>query len=223
MVPIRKVRYLTFHGLGRPERTLPQGEANYWLDPGFFEFILDRVREEPDVYITFDDGNSSDFHIALPALIKRKLRARFFVVSERMGQPGFLSADQVKELDNAEMSIGSHGTQHRPWAQLSPKLLKEELELSRKALELLLKKPVDEAACPFGSYNRRVLNHIRSSGYKAVFTSDQGPAIKGRWFSPRNTIVRTDNVNSLESILRSDPKGFSALFRKIKILIKQWR
>ena len=48
--------------------------------------------------LSFDDGNSSDVEIALPALRERGLPRRFFVVAGRLDRPGSLSRDDVREL-----------------------------------------------------------------------------------------------------------------------------
>jgi peptidoglycan/xylan/chitin deacetylase (PgdA/CDA1 family) len=213
---------LTFHGLGHPERALPAGEDRYWLDPSFFEAILDCLKERLDVGITFDDANSSDFKIALPALLKRRLRATFFMVSERIDQPGFVTSDQLRALAHSGMVIGSHGTQHRRWAQLGTTELNDELNVSRNKLEAILGKPVREAACPFGSYNRRVLCGLKAAGYERVYTSDQGPAKNDEWVSARNTIVRNDTLRDVQNVLESTPRGLTALLRISKLTLKQW-
>jgi peptidoglycan/xylan/chitin deacetylase (PgdA/CDA1 family) len=221
MQPI--IYILTFHGLGSPERRLPDGEDRYWLAPGFFESILDRVMGRPDVFITFDDSNSSDFLIALPALVRRQMRASFFVVSERMGLPGFLSPEQVRELAGAGMTIGSHGTQHRLWPRLGAGELDQELKASRRSLEEVAGRTVDQAACPYGGYNRRVLRAARAAGYGKIHTSDQGTARPGWWFQPRNTITRDRDLGFVETLIESKRQGLPSLIRRLKLLIKRLR
>lgn len=213
---------LTFHGIGIPERALPDGENNYWLDPSFFEAILDCVKEHPEVRITFDDSNSSDFTIALPALVERTLHATFFVVSERIDQPGFLTTEQLRTLARSGMTIGSHGTHHRRWAQLNTCQLYAELHGSRTKLETMLGQTVREAACPFGSYSRRVLRGLRNAGYERVYTSDQGPAKPDEWVSARNTVMRSHTLRDVGSALGTKPHGLSGLGRRLKLKLKQW-
>jgi peptidoglycan/xylan/chitin deacetylase (PgdA/CDA1 family) len=169
------IQILTFHGLGNPERDLPEKEGPYWLPTSFFKAILDRVKERPNVRITFDDANSSDFKIALPELLKRKLQATFFLISGRIGQPGFLTTEQILALAHSGMVIGSHGTHHRRWTQLSAGDLYEELNSSRSKLESIVERTVQKVSCPFGNYNRKVLQSLRAAGYTQVYTSDHGP------------------------------------------------
>lgn len=217
------IRILTFHGLGIPKRPLPAGEDNYWLDPVFYEQILDRVKGRPNILITFDDSNVSDFEIALPALIKRQLKASFFVVSERNDQPGSLTKDQIIEMARCGMTIGSHGTHHRRWATLTPTELRDELTDSRAALEKIVGTEVREAACPYGSYNRRVLQALKGAGYNRVYTSDGGVARPDEWLSARNTITRDHSLRDVEMALESKITGIPAVLRSLKLTVKRWR
>ena len=217
------IRILTFHGLGTPGRDLPDGEIHYWLEVVFFESIMDLVKGRADVRITFDDSNESDFGIALPALEKRGLRATFFVVSERIGKPGFLTAEQIRQMVRVGMTIGSHGTRHRRWASLEADNLRDELHTSRSSLEQVTGGLIREAACPYGSYNRRVLRALRVAGYERVFTSDQGPATRKEWISARNTIVRSYDLPYVENVLESELRGLAASLRMLKLLLKRWR
>ena len=181
---------LTFHGLG--DETPPQAtaaECKVWVPVEWFDAIVG-VLPERGVTLAFDDGNSSDAEHALEVLTRRGRRARFFVLAERIGSPGYLTESQLGELHEAGMKIGSHGLRHRDWRGLSDGELHEELVDSRRALEELLRVEVEEAACPFGSYDRRVLHGLREAGYRKVYNSDGGSARVGAWLAPRNTVHR---------------------------------
>ena len=155
---------LTFHGLGDIDRDLDPGEADVWVSRERYLSLLDAVQDRDDVRITFDDGNLSDLEIGLPALRARGLSATFFVVAGRLGTPGFLDADGVRELQAAGMTIGCHGMRHRPWRRLAGHDLHEELVEAKRKLEDVVERPVTEAACPFGSYDRRVLRSLAPRG-----------------------------------------------------------
>ena len=179
---------LTFHGIGTPARELEPGEADVWVSREQFEAVLDRAAVLGGVRITFDDGNASDLELALPALRRRSLTATFFVVAGRLGEPEFLDGDDVRELRDAGMTIGCHGMHHRPWRTLDDAELERELVDARGMLEEVVDVPVTQAACPFGSYNRRVLRALRRSGYAEVHTSDRGLARPADWMQARNTV-----------------------------------
>lgn len=212
---------LTFHGVGPHPRMLDAGEARVWLGDDQFADILDRATGDPRVRITFDDGNASDVAVALPALLARRLRASFFVVAGRVGEPGFLGESDLSELGRHGMTIGSHGMRHRSWRGISEPDLREELIEARQLLEALVHRPVTTAACPFGAYDRRTLHHLRHGGYARVFTSDEGPAKDSAWLQPRNSLHDGDTPDLIDKILAERPG--EAAVRAGKRLIKRWR
>jgi peptidoglycan/xylan/chitin deacetylase (PgdA/CDA1 family) len=213
---------LTFHGIGGPERPLEPDEERVWLDKAQFESVLDSVAGRTDVHLTFDDGNASDLEHALPQLRRRGLTATFFVVAGRLGAPGFLDEDGVRALADAEMGIGCHGMRHRPWRGLDKRTLWEEVVEARGLLEQVVDRPVSKAACPFGSYDRRVLRFLRRHGYRRTYTSDTGTARPGDWIQARNTVHRGNAAGVLEHIL-VDASTHNALHRRAKLAVKRWR
>lgn len=106
---------LNFHGLGELTWPMPAGGQDCWLDNAVFEAVLDHVRGRPDVRITFDDANESDYAIALPLLKARNMSAQFFVGAQRVGQLGFLSVGQLRALHVQGIAIGNQGLCHRNW------------------------------------------------------------------------------------------------------------
>jgi peptidoglycan/xylan/chitin deacetylase (PgdA/CDA1 family) len=214
---------LNFHGLGEPQDSQGRSDELYWTDPHLFAAILDIIRDRSDVLITFDDSYESDYTVALPLLKASKISARFFVVADRVDQTGFLSGQQIQSLCAEGMTVGSHGMYHRKWPGLSDRELQEEIVEARERIEQVTGAPVAEAACPFGGYDRRVLGHLRASGYQRVYTSDGGPASAESWIQPRNTIVRSDDLQKVSGILTKDYAGPGAAWRRLKLLLKRWR
>ncbi len=92
-----------------------------------------------------------------------------------------------------------HGTQHRPWSELSQTELDEELSRLRQVLVGILGQEVDEASCPFGKCNPAVLRALREHGYRRVYTSDGGWVVRHRWSVPHRTITRDDTARSVAS------------------------
>jgi peptidoglycan/xylan/chitin deacetylase (PgdA/CDA1 family) len=199
------------------------GEDRVWVRSDRFTAILDVIGPREDVAIMFDDGNSSDVQEALPALLERDLQATFFVVAGRLGAPGFLSEDDVRLLADNGMSIGSHGMRHRSWRNLDDRTLDEELCVARRRLEDVVGRPVTHAACPFGSYDRRVLSHLRRHGYERVFTSDGGPARPGGWLQARTSLSKDDSPADVERMLNAGPATLATLSVQAKTLVKRWR
>lgn len=213
---------LTFHGIGGIGRRLEPGEELFWLDQDQFESALDSVVGRSDVQITFDDGNASDIEHALPQLRRQGLTATFFVVAGRLGAPGFLDEDGVRALAAAGMAIGCHGMRHRPWRRLDERALWEELVDARRLLEQVVDRPVTEAACPFGSYDRRVLRFLRRHGYRRAYTSDRGTARPDDWIQARNTVHPGNAARVIDRVL-AEGSTHNVLRRHAKLAAKRWR
>jgi peptidoglycan/xylan/chitin deacetylase (PgdA/CDA1 family) len=213
---------VTFHGIGETRRPLDADEQLFWLDDDEFEAALDSIVGRSDVRITFDDGNFSDLEHALPQLRDRQLTATFFIVAGRLGAPGFLDEDGVRALAAAGMGISCHGMFHRSWRQLDRHALREEVVDARALLEDVLGRPVTEAACPFGSYDRRVLRHLKKNGYRRAYTSDPGTSRPDDWIQPRNTIRPGDALGPIEHVLEA-AGSYNGFHRRARMAAKRWR
>lgn len=189
-----------------------------WVTRAQYLSMLDSVASRDDVRITFDDGNASDVEHALEPLRARGLKATFFVVAGRLGEPAFLDEGGVRELAAAGMEIGCHGMHHRPWRGLGDDDLQEELVEAKQILEAVVDRPVTQAACPFGAYDRRVLRTLRGAGYRGVYTSDRGTARPGAWLQARTSIGPHDGPALLDRIGAAD-----TLQRRVKRAVKRWR
>ena len=212
---------LGFHGVGAPERELEPDEDQYWVDPELFGELLDTALELPEVKLTFDDGNASDLSVALPMLLERGLSAAFFVIAGRLGQPGSLDADDVRALADAGMTIGTHGMRHRPWRSLDEEGYREELDEAKELLEAAAGASIDEAACPYGAYDRRALRALRQREFRRVYSVDPRPARPDAWFQPRYAIRRGDTAGTVRSF------GSDSFPRTVvlagKSVVKRWR
>jgi peptidoglycan/xylan/chitin deacetylase (PgdA/CDA1 family) len=213
---------LNFHGLGEPPSSIADAERKVWIPLEWFEEIVDAAPRD-EVSLTFDDGNSSDVELALPALAERGLTARFFPLTGRIGAAGYLSADDITMLRDAGMEIGSHGCDHRDWRMLEDRELHEELTVSRRTLAEILDSDITEAACPFGSYDRRVLRALHATGYRRVFTSDGASHAMSSRLASRTTIdQRRPLVHWLELAAAGASRNPSPVLRG-KRLVKRLR
>ncbi|PWE32895.1 polysaccharide deacetylase [Maritimibacter sp. 55A14] len=213
---------IIFHGIGTPKRDVEADEVPYWLSIEKFQAALDQITNGSsgiEYVVTFDDGNSSDYEIALPELIARGLHASFFVLSGRIGVPGFLDATQIRALRDAGMTIGSHGVSHRAWSELDGEELWEELSESREVLEEICGQPVTEAGIPFGKYTARVLRQLRHAGYTAAYTSDTGSMDREAFLRPRTSLTCDMSIESLMSVLSGPPR---TIRRQIGMARRRW-
>lgn len=117
------------------------------------------------VAVSFDDGDASQL-TAAGELAEAGIPSSVYVTIERIGRPGFLSEDGVRELDAVPgVEVGSHSVRHLHLDLLPPVVLRAELHDSRTALEHLLARPVTSVAYPHGSHNRRVVRAAAEAGY----------------------------------------------------------
>lgn len=214
---------LNFHGIGPIRKALDPGEERVWLEQARFESLLDVIEPDDPIALTFDDGNASDLTIALPQLLKRNLKAEFFISTGKIGIDGYLDEAQIREIARAGMEIGSHGISHRAWRDFDESGLKTELEGSRAALEEILGSPVVRAACPLGSYDRRVLRGLEQAGYRRVYTSDGGPSRSDQWLQPRTSLGPADGPDSTRRLRATRYNGLENLLQRLKTAIKRRR
>lgn len=212
--------WLTFHEVA--EQTSPGNDPAMTVTPELFAAVLDRVRDRPDVRITFDDGNRSDVDTALPLLEERGMRATFFVLADRIDQPDQLSTTDLQHLVDAGMTVGSHGRAHVPWTECDDAQLSAEIGESARDLSAAIGRPVDRYACPFGAYDRRVLAALRRHDAAQVFTSDRG-ATPSRWLTARTSLRAEHRPDDLEGLLAHGRSRPSRWARDLNSLRKRLR
>ncbi len=217
--------YLTFHGIGDPIVPLAEGEGRYFVTRERFVDTISRLEElEKDcaikAHVTFDDGNLSDYDVGFPALLDHRRKGTFFVLAGRIGEKGYLSAAQIRDMAEAGMTIGTHGHDHVDWRMLDAAGQKREFVDARKAIEDVAGRAVTMAAIPFGQFDRALLQRLKQADYQRVFTSSQGLAVEGAWFCPRKSpTTGFDPQTDLAPLAtpRAKARGFAyAIARKLR-------
>ena len=203
--PGRRV-VLNFHGIGEPPSEVPRDEHPFWCPrhewPALVEAMAAASGPGSSVEITFDDGNDSDVEEALPALVEHGLTATFHVCAGRLGQRGYLGEDALLHLRRAGMRVGSHGWDHDDLRTLAGQDLVRAARASRDRISEVCGVPVSTFAVPFGSYDRRVLSHLRD--YATVYTSDATRGADGAWLVPRWSYVRGWTPTTVRDLAQRD-------------------
>jgi peptidoglycan/xylan/chitin deacetylase (PgdA/CDA1 family) len=126
------------------------------------------------VLITFDDGDASNLEVALPMLLERGMAAQFFITSDFIGEPGMLSAADVRALADAGMGIGGHGRSHAMLDDLDIDELDAELRESAARLADITGRPVLSLALPGGRGAGREYRAALAHGYRHMYGSVPG-------------------------------------------------
>jgi peptidoglycan/xylan/chitin deacetylase (PgdA/CDA1 family) len=130
----------------------------------------------PGILITFDDGHISNFTHALPILERFGLKAVFFITTDWIGTPYYMTESMIRTLHDKGMIIGSHGKTHAFFSDLPDREILHELEESNGRLQAIIKHPVTLFSLPGGRDKRSVRDLAHRVGYTHVFTSHPGQA-----------------------------------------------
>jgi len=148
--------------------------------------------------ITFDDGHLSNYLVAFPLLLEKELSAEFYVNTNMVGKEHFMSWEQLKEMNDAGMSIQSHGHNHHYFSDMTNSEITDELKTSKELIESNIGNLVTVFAPPGGRTNKRVTKIAKSLGYKCIANSRPGIVPYFRSFDiPRFAILKHTNTNTI--------------------------
>jgi peptidoglycan/xylan/chitin deacetylase (PgdA/CDA1 family) len=155
------------------------------------------------VIISVDDGYVDDVRTILPDLERFHMVATFFVITGRTTEPGFLSAEQIRELDRAGMDVGDHTAHHVDLRLLTASELQSETAGSKRTLEQILGHPVYYFAYPFGAYNDTVEQALHAAGFTMAYTTGAGTteSTAAPLLMPRIHVGRDETPQGLLSVL----------------------
>ena len=120
------------------------------------------------VVLTFDDGWANHYRNVFPILRRLGVTATFFVYSAPIGfDSRRMTWEQLRELQAAGMTIGSHSWTHEPLAD-AHKWLRDEVAASRNELTRQLGRAPDFFAYPAGAWDAEVVTTVRAAGYRAA-------------------------------------------------------
>lgn len=138
--------------------------------------LSDRSLPPKPIVITLDDGYRDAYTEALPLLRRYGFPATFFVLTGVADEqhPGYMSWEQIAELDAAGMDIEAHGRSHVDLRNRSVDYLVWQLLGAREAIEARLHKPVQVFCYPSGQYDDLVIQVSRSAHYVGAVTTQPG-------------------------------------------------
>ena len=185
-----------------------------------FSELVNSIREkkplpQKSVVITFDDGYEDNYANAIPVLKQYHFPAIIFLVTDVVSKPGFVTWDQIKEMEKFGISFGSHTRLHTYLPSLDKAEQRNQIRGSKEILEQQLGHPVEYFAYPSGGFNDAIKELLKEAGYKAACTTNRGyhrmnddPYIIKR--------IRFGNNDSCDFFLWAKLSGYNQVFRKCK-------
>ena len=187
------VPILMYHGVFRPgtaltpygiyadqlERQLRVLKHNKFQTVTFGQLLRIVLRQAPRpekmAVLTFDDGYIDFVECALPLLRKFGMTATIFLVHSRLGKPGFMDVNGVREAMKAGIEVGVHGLNHRDLCRCSEAELYEEIVVAKERLEASLGVSMPTFCYPYGCHRATHYEILASAGYlgaAAVFSAE---------------------------------------------------
>lgn len=160
------------------------------------------------VAITFDDGYTSDYLLALPVLEKYNAKATFFVYGDAIDTPGYMTKRQLYKMaqsPNVEIGNHSHKIHNKSIDEVRNMYLSgtEDMTIvndfmeNKKLLESIIHKEVSSLSYPNGFYNYNVDAMLRSKGIRITFSTEGrvekfpfGGRILGRFYRGISTDIQ---------------------------------
>lgn len=159
------------------------------------------------IILTFDDGYDDNFTQAYPVLRSHRLTGVFFVLSDAMGNPGYMSWQEAAEMSRNGMDIQAHGRTHADLAISSSADVAWQVAGSKAMIEERIGRPVRFYCYPSGRYNARTIEILRQNGFTAAVTIDYGATHKAAslFDLPRLRIRGADTLEQFAAKLATVP------------------
>jgi len=144
----------------------------YKLTVPAFEAQLDGLWDV-EAQLTFDDGGLSYYTVVADRLEAVGRRGYCFVTTDFIGERGFLSPEQIRELDARGHVIGTHSASHPArFSALTTDEMRDEWSGSRMKLEDILGRAVTVGSVPGGYFSTAVAKAAADTGLRTLFTSE---------------------------------------------------
>lgn len=123
--------------------------------------------------ITFDDGGAS-FHAPIADMLEElNWRGHFFITTDRIGTPAFLTRAQISDLHRRGHIIGSHSCTHPTrMSECDKEQLRKEWSVSIETLSEIVGEKVSGASVPGGYFSNAVAETAAETGVEILFTSE---------------------------------------------------
>ena len=207
------VRILTYHRVNDETSnyvTVPvrlfEEQINYLASEGFKTItltdLLNGQYDERSIVITFDDGFGDNFENAFPILKRYGFQATIFCITNKINKLGYLDLSEIKEMNHAGFSFGSHTNSHLHLASLGREQKWKEITSSKKILEDMLGTEISFFCYPYGEYDQETIDFVWQAGYSGACTNIPGG--NGEYIHP--CLLRRTEISSSDTLFDFEKK-----------------
>ena len=185
-----------------------------FYNPKEFEKNFTKPKKQKKILITIDDAFSSFYSEAWPFLKKNKIPFILFVSTQPVGNKGYMSWEQIKEIEKFDfVTIGHHSHSHEYLIDKSNKEFVTDIELASSIFLKELGYIPSLFSYPFGEYSEFMRNFI-SKNFTLGFGQHSGviDINKEKFQLPRFPINENyGELKRFKSIISSFPLEYKKL------------
>lgn len=129
---------------------------------------------EKPIVLTFDDGYADNYSTMLPILEAHKMTAVVYVITNEVGKAGYMTLDELKDMQRRGLEIGSHTSDHIPLTSLDDFTQRRQIRESKTFLEWSGLQTIYSLSYPNGAFNSELEEILRQENYLTAVTGDAG-------------------------------------------------
>ncbi len=191
--------------------------------PKDFKIDFNKPKKEKKILLTIDDGFKSFYANAWPYLKEQKIPFILFVSTEPIGKNGYMTWDQIREIDNSDFGvIGHHSHTHEYLIDETDQSFISDIETANKIFLKNLGYVPDLFSYPFGEYSKFMKDYI-SDNFEIAFGQHSGviDVNKDKFELPRFPInEKYGKIKRFNSIINYYPLEYKSLKPEEKKLSK---
>ena len=126
------------------------------------------------IVLTFDDGYADNYKEMLPILTEHKMTAVVYVITNEVGKAGYVTLEELKEMQRRGLEIGSHTSDHLPLTTLDKNTQRRQLRESKIFLEWSGLDTIYSLSYPNGAFNSELEKILREENYLTAVTGEAG-------------------------------------------------
>lgn len=169
--------------------------------------------------ITFDDGFKSVLENAFPILNRNNVTATAFIIADKIGHPGYLTADDLKFLHEHGWEIGNHTLTHAALTDVRPSTIREEISRTNEIIESITGEKPTCVAYPYGLHDA-VVREVVSELNDCAFTT--APYVATGSENERYSIPRPPLSGQDNNALRNGTRAPSIVMMTVGVSMLTW-